>query len=316
MGSKIPREIRLEVIRKWLEGKTRDLIAYELEVGAGTVSEIVKEYRRGDLDADLLREVALNLKDRRLDIQSFAPLVRLRQVLEQKEWLQGVRPGQQQQEEEENDDENDIDRLLEKKMESFIVSIEVFCFKHKLPLRQFFDLVYNLYLAAEKLDIPLESFPSYIEELKARIENLLQQIRYFESEKQIALERSQTTERLLEEFNMSRPMFDENQKLEQKLEQVTKERDKYKMELDHERIWKRKEEEYEWSIPIPELAKANKDLGFRTGPYSEQMLLNPKYLKEMLIDVYHHPSKYVEVIGKLMEQHNVNTKREKLDNKK
>jgi hypothetical protein len=307
MGSKIPREIRLEVIRKWLEGKTRDLIAGELEIGSGTVSEIVKEYRRGDLDADLLREVALNLKDRRLDIQSFAPLVRLREVLEQKEWLQGVRPGQQQ--EEENDDDNEIDRIVEKKMESFIVSIEVFCFKQNLPLRQFFDLVYNLYLAAEKLDIPLESFPSHIEELKARIENLLEQIRYFESEKQIALERSQTTERLLEEFNRSRPIFDENQKLEQELEQITKERDKYKMELDHERIWKRKEEEYEWSIPIPELAKANKDLGFRTGPYSKQVLLNPKYLKEMVLDLCHHPSKYVEVIGKLMEQHNVNTKR-------
>ena len=308
MGSKIPREIRLEVIRRWLEGKTRDLIAGELEIGAGTVSEIVKEYRRGDLNADLLREVALNLKSEGLDIQSFAPpLVRLREVLEKKEWLQGVRPGQEQ--EEENDDDNKIERVLEKKMESFIVSIEVFCFKQNLPLRQFFDLVYNLYLAAEKLDIPLESFPSHIEELKARIENLLEQIRYCESEKQIALERSQTTERLLEEFNRSRPMFDENQKLEQELEQVTKERDKYKMELDHERIWKRKEEEYEWSIPIPELAKANKDLGFRTGPYLEQMLLNPKYLKEMVMDVCHHPSKYVEVIGKLMEQHNVNTKR-------
>ena len=35
MGSKIPREIRLEVIRKWLEGKTRDLIAGELEIGSG-----------------------------------------------------------------------------------------------------------------------------------------------------------------------------------------------------------------------------------------------------------------------------------------
>jgi len=226
-------------------------------------------------------------------------LVRLRGVLEQKEWLHGVRPGRQQQEEE-NDDDNDIDRLLEKKMESFIVSIEVFCFKHNLPLRQFFNLVYNLYLAAEEFDIPLESFPSYIEELKARIENLLEQIRYFESEKQNALERSQTTERLLEEFNRSRPMFDENQRLKQKLEQVEKERDKYKMELDHERIWKRKEEEYEWSIPVPELDKVNKDLGSRTGPYSEQMLLNPKYLKERLMDVYHHPSKYVEVIGKLM----------------
>ena len=93
MGSKIPREIRLEAIRKWLEGKARDQIAHELEVGAGTVSEIVKEYRRGDLDADLLREVALSLKNSGLDIQSFAPLVRLREVLEQKGWFLGVRPG-------------------------------------------------------------------------------------------------------------------------------------------------------------------------------------------------------------------------------
>jgi hypothetical protein len=248
----------------------------------------------------------LNLKDRRLDIQSFGPLVRLREVLEQKEWLQGVRPGQQQ--EEENDDDNDIDRIVEKKMESLIVTIEVFCFKQNLPLRQFFDLVYNLYLAAQEFDIPLGSFPGHIEELKARVEDLLEQIRHFESEKQIALERSQTTERLLEEFNRSKPMFDENQKLKQELEQVEKERDKYKMELDHERIWKRKEEEYEWAIPVPELDKANKDLGFRTGPHSEQAL-NPKYLKETLMDVYHHPSKYVEVIGKLMEQLNVNMKR-------
>ena len=49
-------------------------------------------------------------------------------------------------------------------MESLIVTIEVFCFKQHLPLRQFFDLVYNLYLAAEEFDIPLESFPSHIEE--------------------------------------------------------------------------------------------------------------------------------------------------------
>jgi hypothetical protein len=82
MGGKIPREIRLQVIRKWLEGKSRDLIAYQLHIGAGTVSGIIKELR-GDFDVDLLREVALNLKDRGLDIQSFAPLVRLRHVLEE-----------------------------------------------------------------------------------------------------------------------------------------------------------------------------------------------------------------------------------------
>jgi hypothetical protein len=96
MGGKIPREIRFQVIRKWLEGKSRDLIAHQLHIGAGTVSGIIKEFRREYFDVDLLMEVALNLKDRGLDIQSFAPLVRLRHVLEEElGWISSaVRLGQ------------------------------------------------------------------------------------------------------------------------------------------------------------------------------------------------------------------------------
>ena len=105
MGGKIPREIRLQGIRKWLEGKSRDLIAYQLHIGAGTVSGIIKEFRREDFDADLLRQVALNLKDRGLDIQSFAPLVRLRHVLEEEVgWISStVRLGQGEKKEENED---------------------------------------------------------------------------------------------------------------------------------------------------------------------------------------------------------------------
>ena len=100
MGGKIPREITLQVIRKWLEGKSRDLIAHQLHIGAGTVSGVIKEFRREDFDADLLRQVALNLKDRGLDIQSFAPLVRLRHVLEEEVgWISEVRLGQEEKRE-------------------------------------------------------------------------------------------------------------------------------------------------------------------------------------------------------------------------
>ena len=80
MGAKIPKEIRLEAIRKWLQGRSRDQIASEVRIGAGTVSAIIKEYRSGDFDADLLREVALDLKNRGLNIERFAPLVRLGEV--------------------------------------------------------------------------------------------------------------------------------------------------------------------------------------------------------------------------------------------
>jgi hypothetical protein len=46
--------------------------------GAGTVSGIVKEYRRDDPEFDLLREVGLNLVNRGMKVESFAALIRLR----------------------------------------------------------------------------------------------------------------------------------------------------------------------------------------------------------------------------------------------
>jgi hypothetical protein len=162
MGSKIPREIRLEVIRNWLQGKTRDQVAYEVHIGAGTVSGVIKEYRSGNLDADLLREVALNLKNTGLDILSFASLVRLRAILKEREWILGVWPGQNKE------DDDELDQAPEKKMESLIMSIEVFCYKENLSVKQFFDCVHTMYLTAEKLDIPLESFPNHIEDRRLR----------------------------------------------------------------------------------------------------------------------------------------------------
>jgi hypothetical protein len=53
------------------------------------------------------------------------------------------------------------------------------------------------------------------------------------------------------------------------LEQVIKERDSYKKDLEHERFWKRKEEENRWSVLATELDKANEELRYalakRTG---------------------------------------------------
>jgi hypothetical protein len=86
-------------------------------------------------------------------------------------------------------------------------------------------------------------------------------------------------------------MFDANQQLKHKLEQVTQERDKYKFELESERFWNKRKEQDRWSICESELDKVNKDLGYRAGTYTRQVI-DPKYLKGVVIDVYHNPSKY------------------------
>lgn len=38
MGARIPSPIKVEVIKKWLQGKSRDQVASESHIGAGTVS--------------------------------------------------------------------------------------------------------------------------------------------------------------------------------------------------------------------------------------------------------------------------------------
>jgi len=80
MGANIPSPIKVEVIRKWLAGKSRDKIAQELGIGAGTVSSILKESRQNDPPFDVMREVAIKLRRSGYSVESFAPLIRWRKT--------------------------------------------------------------------------------------------------------------------------------------------------------------------------------------------------------------------------------------------
>jgi len=260
MGAKVPKLLRVEVIRKWLQGKTRDEIANEVGIGAGTVSGIIKEYKRDDPDADLLREVALKIKHEGMGIQSFAPLIRLREVLKQREWISGLRQGEQE------GDDGGLDNESEKKMESLIISLEVFCFKRNLTIIDFFDSIYKMYLAAEKFDIPIEEFPIYVPELDAKIETLTEDIRIMKKE--------------LDGFKVR------NQKLTQQLVKAVEEGTKYK-------INQKLGNELEWMIDEGELEWLNEDLG-------TDKVINPSNLREMLMDIYYHPSKYGDIVRELI----------------
>src|SRR5438067_729653 len=87
MGANIPSPIKVEVIRKWLEGKSRDKIVKEVGISAGTVSSILKESRQNDPPFDLMRQVAIKLSRQGDSVQSFAPLIRCREILRKIEGL-------------------------------------------------------------------------------------------------------------------------------------------------------------------------------------------------------------------------------------
>ena len=56
MEAKIPKSIREQVIKQWLQGTSRDQIAKDNDIGAETVSSIIKDAKQKDNpDIDLER---------------------------------------------------------------------------------------------------------------------------------------------------------------------------------------------------------------------------------------------------------------------
>ncbi len=230
MGGKIPRPIRVQAIRSWLEGKSRDKIAEEIGISTGAVSSITKDFRRDDPQFDLLREVAVKIKNQNMDIQSFASLVRVYEVLREKELLTGI-IGQESLE------------LMQNRMEALIVALEVFCFKGELSIEDFVSLITNMYNTAYKLGIPLDRFPAYITELKDRIDALRKEIDQIEAKKQDALKDCNMTLELLQEYNANKPFIQHMRKLKQQLADKEEEICKGKEELEMERFWNAIEEQ-------------------------------------------------------------------------
>jgi hypothetical protein len=195
MGRKIPRPIRLQVIRAWLDGKSRDKIAQELGISSGAVSGIIEDCRKDDPQFDLLREVAVKLKNQNLDIQSFAP-----EVLREKGLL--------------TNGQESLD-MMHNRMEALIVALEVFCFKEHLSVEDLVSRITNMYNTADNLGIPIQRFPSYITELKDRIDTLTKEMDRIEANKQAALRDYGMTLELLREYNENKPFLLQIQKYQQ-----------------------------------------------------------------------------------------------------
>src|ERR671921_1402354 len=244
MGGKIPRPIRVQAIRSWLEGKSRDKIAEEIGISTGAVSSITKDFRRDDPQFDLLREVAVKIKNQNMDVQSFASLVRVYEVLREKELLTGI-IGQESLE------------LMQNRMEALIVALEVFCFKGELSIEDFVSLITNMYNTAHKLGVPLDRLPAHITELKDRFDALRNEIDQIEAKKQDALNDCNMTLELLQEYNANKPFIQRMRVLEQQLADKDEEIRKGKEELEMERFWNAIEEQRTWSISGDELDKAS-----------------------------------------------------------
>jgi hypothetical protein len=136
MPPQIQEVIRIRVVQQWLGGEARDKIASDLQIGAGTVSNIVSEFKIGleNSEFDSIRQLALEIRRQQLNWSDLASHFRLYNYL--------VKSG-----------------AVEDKIESFIDNVN----SGNLPAETIIELVYQLHEISKTELIPLDHIPIYIQ---------------------------------------------------------------------------------------------------------------------------------------------------------
>ena len=152
MGSKVPKSIKQQVIKQWLQGISRDQIAKDNDKGAGTVSTIIKEAKQKDIpDIDLLREVAIIVKKKYdLDLPVFASSIRIKNKL-------------------------DDMGLNEDQIDSLIDNSNTHCFKRGLTAEQFINIINRIVALSQNLGMPLDQLPNHIIQEQLELEKVKEQ---------------------------------------------------------------------------------------------------------------------------------------------
>src|SRR5919204_6978175 len=136
MPAPINEIVKRRVVQQWLVGEARDKIAIDNDIGSGTVSSIVNNYKIGldHLDFASFRELMVEAKKEGLTPSDLASHVRLNNYL--------VKSG-----------------AAEDEIESFIVNIST----SNLPPEKVIQYVDQLYDVSKKESIPIHEVPTHIE---------------------------------------------------------------------------------------------------------------------------------------------------------
>jgi|SRR5215212_9234900 len=198
MPAKIPKSIREQVLKQWLQGMSRDQIAKDNDVGAGTVSSIIKDAKQEIPDIDLLRQGALVLKKNDLDLSVFAASIRIKNKLD------GM-------------------GLNEDQIDSLIDNADTHCFKRGLTGEKYFNNVDKVCALSDNLKMPLDQLPNYITQQELELEKVEKQTEDAKLKQRQVLQRYNVTMDELQEFIRDKPSIDHIKKLEKKLEEAEEE---------------------------------------------------------------------------------------------
>ncbi|HEY6885069.1 MAG TPA: hypothetical protein VI278_13630 [Nitrososphaeraceae archaeon] len=288
MGGKVPFRIRKQVIRQWLSGEPRDQIAKDNEIGNGTVSAIVKQakyemeqeyngYGNGNdedydvdndnhdnFEFDLIRQLAVRLKRRGLDVNSFASSVRLSAMLEKK----GLNEGQ---------------------IESFIENIDIHCFKQDLKPKEFINTIDNISFLSSTLAIPVHRLPQYITQGHKRLEEIKQEIDLLEKRKMETLEDYDVTMDTLYDYEKNYHVFYKLKETQRKLEEAKRQIHDLILSL-YGREFDKCMLEFQWSVPEWKFDFISEKLG---RPFDMHQL------NHIIQELFFNPNIHIDIIRTL-----------------
>jgi hypothetical protein len=210
-------------------------------------------------------------------------------VLYEKGRLLDVKQGEAKEEE-----HGELDKVVEKKMESFIARSECFALNRNLSVEPFFDLIYDVYGAADKLGVRrIKNWHSY--KTRTHTPSRVRRAKYIEG---ISYSRRKTW-RILDK----QTLVCHNNKTGTRKGKTGKRsiqvriRTRENLEKEGRRIWM-----VNSRIELDEANKQIVSIRSNCGNGHTQ-LLSPQRLEEMVMDVYHYPGKHTQVIMLVMERH-------------
>ena len=181
MPAAINDQIRKQVIQQWINGDTRDKIAIDNDIGEGTVSSIVNDWRKGleDAEYESVRELAIYSKKQGLALSDLASHFRLYNIIKKS-------------------------GATEDQIESFIINCTSGVGVEALPPEKIVDLVNQLFNISKSESIPLEGIPEYIKQelqVKQKLEQQIKEAEAVLQSKNVAIETIDEHIHLNEELN-------------------------------------------------------------------------------------------------------------------
>jgi hypothetical protein len=272
MGIQTPQSIKVKVIKEWIQGISRDKIALDNDIGAGTVTSIIQQAKSNypHYDIDLMRELALKIKKENLDLNYFASSFRIKKVLDRLE-------------------------ISEENVELFLEEINIHCFKQKLNKKEFISRMDEVWKIAKNLDVSIYNIPTYIKKLTKELADLEREVILKQKQIKQKTEEYSITIEDLKEYRLNKPFVDKINRQESKLFDKEIEIEKLKEELLESQA-KVLTLPNSKSILESEFIDANKRL-------PENNPLDMEELSKITEEIYHHPSRNIEIIKMMRERH-------------